>query len=57
MAEAFGSTSCTSGLVPERKRSHSSEVQYGFVPKLSHHDWKNHRPSDSKTDISNAQLF
>ena len=33
------------------------QPHYGFVPKLSHHGGKNHRPSDSKTDVSNAQLF
>ena len=40
MAEACGSTSCTSALVPESKLSHRSESQYGFVPKLSHHGGK-----------------
>ena len=40
MAEAYGSTSCTSSLVPESKLSHRSESQYGFVPKLNHHGGK-----------------
>ena len=40
MAEAYGPTSCTSALVPESKLSHRPEVQYGFVPKLSHHGGK-----------------
>jgi hypothetical protein len=41
MAVAFGPTCCFSGLVPESKLSHSPEVQYGFVPKLSPHGGKN----------------
>ena len=41
MAVAFGPTSCSSGLVPESKLSHSPEAQYGFVPKHSHHSGKN----------------
>ena len=40
-AEAFGLTSCSSSLVPESKLSHRSEAQYGLVPRLSHHEWKN----------------
>ena len=40
MAEAYGSTSCTSALVPESKLSHRLEAQFVFVPKLSHHGGK-----------------
>ena len=40
MAEAFGSTSCSFGLVPESKLSHRPKAQYGFVPKLNHHGGK-----------------
>ena len=41
MAVAFGPTSCSSGLVPKSKLSHSPEAQYGFVPKHSLHGGKN----------------
>ena len=41
MAVAFGSTSCSSGLVPKSKLLHSPETQYGFVPKHSLHGGKN----------------
>ena len=41
MAAAFGPTYCLSGLVPESKLSHSPEIQYGFVPKLSPHGGEN----------------
>ena len=41
MAVACGLTSCSSGLVPESKLSHSPEAQSGFVPKLSRHGGKN----------------
>ena len=40
MSEAYGPTSCTFGLAPESKLSRSPKAQYGFVPKLSHHDGK-----------------
>ena len=40
-AEAFGPASCPSRLVPESKLSHRPEVQYGLVPRLSRHKWKN----------------
>ena len=40
MAEDYVLTSCTSVLVPESKLSHRPKVQYGFVPKLSHHRGK-----------------
>jgi hypothetical protein len=40
MALAFGPTSCSSGLVPKSKLLHSPAVQYGFVPKHSHHGGK-----------------
>ena len=43
MTAACGLTSSTSVLVPESKLSHRPKVQYGFVPKLSHHDWKKPR--------------
>ena len=43
MAEAFGSTSCTSALMPKSKLLHRSESQYGFVPKLSYHGGKTPR--------------
>ena len=56
-AEACGPTSRPSAPAPESKLSRRPEAQYGLVPRLSHHEWKNHRPSDSKTDISHAQLF
>ena len=41
MAVAFGPPSCSSGLVPESKLSHSPEAQSGFVPKHSLHGGKN----------------
>ncbi len=41
MAVAFGPTSCSSGLVLKSKLLHNPEVQYGFVPKHSHHGGKN----------------
>ena len=57
MAEACGLTSCPSGIVLKSTLLHNSEVQYSLAPKLSHHSGENNRPSDLKTDISNAQLF
>ena len=39
-AEAYGPTSCTSGLASESRLSRRPEVQYCFVPKLSHHGRK-----------------
>ena len=43
MAEAYGLTSCTFGIVPESKLSHKSEVHDGFVPKHSHHGGENNK--------------
>ena len=40
-AVAFGPTFCSSVLVPKSKLLHSSEAQYGFVPKHSLHGGKN----------------
>ena len=40
-AVAFGPTSCPSGLVLKSELLHSPEAQSGFVPKHSHHEWKN----------------
>jgi len=39
-AETFGLTFCSSRLVIKRKRLHSLEAQYGFVPKPSRHGGK-----------------
>ena len=44
MAEAYGPTSCTSGLASESELSRWPKVHYGFVPKLSHHGGKNTVP-------------
>ena len=41
MAVAFGSTSCSFGLVPKSRLLHRPQVQYGFVPKHSLHGGKN----------------
>ena len=43
VAEAYGSASCTSALMPESKLSHKPEAHYGFVPKLSRHGGKTPR--------------
>ena len=56
MAEAFGSTSCTSALVPESKLSHRSEAQYGLVPRLSHHGGKNHALCAEKPDCRGHEI-
>ena len=42
--EAYGLTSCPSAPMSESKLSHRSEVQSGFVPKLSHPSGKNTVP-------------
>ena len=55
MAEAFGSTFCTSALVPESKLSHRSEAQYGLVPRLSHHGGKNHALCAEKPDFRDSR--
>ena len=57
MAEAYSLSCWSSVLVPEHKCSHGTQAHPSLVPRLRHHEWKNHRPSDSKTDISHAQLF
>ena len=41
MAAACGSSSCPSAHAPKSKLLRKSEAQYGFVPKLSHHEWQN----------------
>ena len=40
-AVTSGPTSCSSGLVLKSKLLHSSEAQYGFIPKHSPHGGKN----------------
>jgi hypothetical protein len=40
MSVVFDLTSCTFGLASESKLSRRLKVQYGFVPKLSHHGGK-----------------
>ena len=57
MAEAFGLSVWPSNLALESKLSRSLESHPGLVPRLSHHEWKNHRASRSKTVIGNAQFF
>ena len=57
MASASGLTSCSFRLVLESKLSHSLEVQYGLVPKLSHHGGKNHRPAGSKTKSDSSREY
>lgn len=41
MAEGYGPSSCSSVFVPKSKLLHNPKVQYGLVPKLSHHGGKN----------------
>ena len=55
MATAYGLSSCPSCLALESKLSRSLEVQYGLVPKLSHHGGKNHRADALKNQVSSAQ--
>lgn len=45
LAELYGASSCTSGLVAESELSHKPQAQYGFVPKLSHPSGKNNKNS------------
>ena len=32
-------------IVPERKRSHMAPAHYGFILKLSRHEWQKHKKS------------
>ena len=54
---AFGPTSCSSGLVPKSMLLHSSEAQYGFVPKHSLHGGKNIALRAEKPIIAMRSLF
>ena len=49
MAEAFGLTSCTSGLASESKLSRNPEAQHDFILKLSHHFGKNSEKSRAES--------
>ena len=42
-AEVFDLTCCTSSYVPKSTLLRKPEVQYGLVPKLSHHERQKHR--------------
>ena len=55
MAEAYDLSCWPSNLAHESKLSRSLESHHGLVPRLSHHEWKKHRPSGSKTDISKSK--
>ena len=41
MAEGDALLYCPVTIVPESKLSHMATDHYGFVPKLSLHEWKN----------------
>ena len=41
MAEGDALSYCPVTIVPESKLSHMATDHYGFVPKLSLHEWKN----------------
>jgi len=36
-------------IVPERKRSHMATAHYGFILKLSHHEWQKQKNNSSDT--------
>ena len=49
MAEAFGLTCCSFGLVPKSKLLHRPKVHHGFILKLSHHRGENTSLTSSQT--------
>lgn len=57
LSEAYGPTSCTYGIVPESTLSHKPEVQNGFVPKLSQHEWQKPSPFGLKNIITTRSRF
>ena len=57
MAAASGLTCRLCTLVPESTLSHRLQAHHGLVPKLSHHKWQKHRPSDSKTHTAQENMF
>ena len=57
MAVAFGPSFCSSGLVPKSKLLHMPEVQYGFVPKHSHHGGKNIALRAEKPSLAMRSFF
>ena len=57
MAEGYGPSSCSSSLALKSTLLRSLEVQYGLVPKLSHHGGKNHRAGALKNLVSSSRDY
>ena len=55
MAEGYGPLSCSSCLALESTLSHSLEIQYGLVSKLSHYGGKNLALCALKNQVSSSQ--
>ena len=57
MAEAFSLSYCSSTLALESELSRRPEAQYGLVPRLRHHEWKNRKNIFSVMLVGYAQPF